>query len=184
MSLQFVDAVDGRRELQKLIRRSVKTHKLGYGVLPENSGIEGIEGRPATVPLIAVRRAVLDDLFNTDMFIQWQSIGVPGDIHLFLTARTAKHEWLFHFEAQNKDHLDWLECFCDTSLRGPLGVGGERYGIRDGDIGITGFKDSDPAIHLPPVETGTVGMAILTMRIMSGLQSGIAPERGGEHDGR
>ena len=172
MRLQLVDAMDGRRTLQKLIRRSVKTHKLGYGVLTENSGIEGIEGRPATIPLIAVRK--VDDLIDADVFTQWQSIGMPGNIHMFLTVRTVRRERLFHFETQNKDHLRWLTRFGDTSLRGPLGVDGERYGMRDGHIGMTGFKDSNPDIYLPPTETGTVGMAILAMRMMSVLQSGIA----------
>ena len=175
MSLQFVDADDGRRELQKLINRSVKTHKLEYGVLAEDSGIEGIEGRPTVIPLIAVRRSVFDDLVDVDVFTQWQSIGMPGNIHLFLTAQTARHEWLVHFETQNKDHLDWLTHFCDTSLRGPLGVNGEKYGLRDGNIGITGFKDSDPIIHLPPTETGTVGATILAVHVVNALQSDTAP---------
>ncbi|NIA11850.1 MAG: hypothetical protein GWP10_19525 [Nitrospiraceae bacterium] len=113
MSLQFVDANDGRRELQKLIKRSVKHYRLEYAVLTETISIMG-DKRTITKPLIAVRRAVFNDLINTDLFIQWQSIGVPGDIHLFLTARTAKHEWLFHFEAQNKDHLDWLTYYLAT----------------------------------------------------------------------
>lgn len=167
MGLQLVSPADGQRELKRLIRQSVKDFKLECGVLPENSGIDGIEGRAIVIPIIAVQK--VDDLLEAETFTHWRSMGTPGNIHLFLTVRTNERERLFHFDAQKKEHIAWLTVFCNTSLRGPLGMDGEKYGLRDGHIGLISSKNPGLVVHIPPTETSTVGAVIIAMRLMSAV---------------
>ena len=151
MIMQIVDVDNNMGELQKLIDRSVKDYKLQYATETYHS----IMGDKITciIPLIAVKRDIFDSLVDVDVNTCWQSINTAGGTHLFLTVRTMKHEWLFHFDTQNKDHRDWLTEFYNTPFCALVRL---RSDQNNGNIGITGFKNSDPIIDLPPTETNTV----------------------------